>query len=707
MKNVEINTKISVNEPSIPSRRLIIRFNKTIGHSEQILKITIKKNSKPCELHLIRKSPRPYKSCSWGKLKHSAHSHCIGIYSISNSVKDTDFDKICAVLSKRKDVVHVDKDVIGLTHSEHQTNEDLSYNADYWFQQWYFNKINYSSEYQELPEKQKIKVALIDTGIEVVKDGTKVKIVHPSLTNRPILLGRIGKKAIHDKKFLYKYWDEIVDLNGHGTHLCGIVTSDSSSSKPVIGLNQYSDIYVYKCTHGASNQCYLSDVVDSIYTFLMQEVKKNKKIKAVVNLSIGFEGISRDDVLHNSETFYAQMLKDLTDLFPNVIFVISSGNNFNDALLFPANCSDNAPNVTSLPGTKRNNIISVGAIDIKSNVVPYSNYGQGLSLVAPGKNIYSTFPSSYSTRLGYALGFSNGFAYLEGTSTSCAIVTAVLSLFWSTKGYTKDARDIIDALPYYCDHPKVKNNSQNFFGYGVLNTTKLFHNNYLFDDSTDMNKTSNITHPFNDSDKNEDTKLKTLRRQNLIFGDKYLREELVEFYITLFGADDFYNLLEELKNFSRSYKNTPYSKLKKDGAKYFKKLKLPCSKFTNAVYWAFIKMFDEEYESIWVLKDVFFNFVIDIKNKSEIDEKYKKDVYSIPYDFDMYRFQHFAHKTWSNNPFILKSFLLALYPNLDKLYEVEMTPAMVVSFIRMASDDNLIPLVPYDGSKTKSNIQEW
>jgi len=70
------------------------------------------------------------------------------------------------------------------------------------------------------------------------------------------------------------------------------------------------------------------------------------------------------------------------------------------------------------PQKRSANIIVVGAIDNKINKSSFSNYGENVTLTAPGTQIYSAAPN-------------NKYQYLDGTSMASPIVTGIIGLMKS------------------------------------------------------------------------------------------------------------------------------------------------------------------------------------------------------------------------------------------------------------------------------------
>ncbi|MCJ8271550.1 MAG: S8 family serine peptidase, partial [Psychrosphaera sp.] len=108
------------------------------------------------------------------------------------------------------------------------------------------------------------------------------------------------------------------------------------------------------------------------------------------------------------------------------ILCAATGNGINgvasNSVYYPAKYSTDYPN----------SIVGVGASDANNEWTTFSNYGAGLTLLAPGKQIYSTM-------IGSTYGYSNG------TSMSAPIVSGIISLIWS-HNKSLSARNVIDII---------------------------------------------------------------------------------------------------------------------------------------------------------------------------------------------------------------------------------------------------------------------
>ena len=166
------------------------------------------------------------------------------------------------------------------------------------------------------------------------------------------------------------------DINGHGTHVAGIIGAKGNNALGISGVNwdvKIMAIKVFRPNLGAFD----SDILEAIDYVLTMKASGANIVS--INASYGSASGSQSDPMNNA-------IRSLGDA--GIVFVAAAGNgdrfgngvNNDDAGHYPA--SYNA-----------NNIISVAATNQDDNITSFSNYGQmSVDLGAPGNNILSTFP---------------------------------------------------------------------------------------------------------------------------------------------------------------------------------------------------------------------------------------------------------------------------------------------------------------------------
>jgi cell wall-associated protease len=217
---------------------------------------------------------------------------------------------------------------------------------------------------QKLVPNKKIKVAVIDTGIDMN---------HPELTGQ-----------------LLPSYNMVNPMNpgtpdAHGTHVAGIIAGKKNNGLGGYGINpnaQIIPIDVFDRMGGASDY--------SIAQGILQAIKSGAK---VINLSLGAPAPS---------TLIEDAVKRA--LANNIVVVAAAGNSGNDWTNYPAGYEG---------------VISVGNVDSREKLAVSSSYGTSIDVVAPGEQIYSTI---------YGAEKLSSFRKLSGTSMASPIVAGVASL---------------------------------------------------------------------------------------------------------------------------------------------------------------------------------------------------------------------------------------------------------------------------------------
>lgn len=198
------------------------------------------------------------------------------------------------------------------------------------------------------------------------------------------------------------------DLNGHGTHVTGIIGAVGNNAIGITGVSWSVKIMPLKVLD-QNGEGTIADIIEAIDYAAQHNAR-------VINMSFSGPDFSRP--LYDSIAYY-----------PNVLFVAAAGNGGEDNL---GDNNDNPlyseyPAAFNLP-----NIISVAATDQNDNLTYFSNYGlTSVDVAAPGANILSTIPSfmtgvtySGTYRLVY---FSFGFEGINGANSRNTAMQKVLN----------------------------------------------------------------------------------------------------------------------------------------------------------------------------------------------------------------------------------------------------------------------------------------
>ncbi len=166
----------------------------------------------------------------------------------------------------------------------------------------------------------------------------------------------------------------------HGTHVAGILGAAINNGIGVAGMAQVRMMAVKVMNDsGEGTDAYVSSGIK-------YAVDNHANI---ITMSLGVDGMS---VTLGNMIDYASS--------HGVVCVAASGNSGSSVVSYPA----------AYP-----KVIAVGAVDSSEHWATFSNYGQGLDVMAPGVSIFSTQAAS-------------GYQYLSGTSTAAPYVAGVAAL---------------------------------------------------------------------------------------------------------------------------------------------------------------------------------------------------------------------------------------------------------------------------------------
>lgn len=238
------------------------------------------------------------------------------------------------------------------------------------------NIINATSLYDKDIYGRNVKIAIVDTGCSS----------HPLLQNK--IIG--GKNFTNEGSS-----DDFNDLNGHGTHVAGIIGAAKNDIFNSIAPN--CSLLICKALN-RNGEGQLDNIINAIDYAINQKVD-------IINMSLGCP--SNVDELHN-------VVKKAID--NNICVVCASGNSGD---------GNEETTESDYPGAYEE-VIQIGAMSNNFNVSNFSNSNKFVDLVAPGENILSTY-------------LNNDYMSLSGTSMATPIISGALALLieWSTKEFDR------------------------------------------------------------------------------------------------------------------------------------------------------------------------------------------------------------------------------------------------------------------------------
>lgn len=205
-----------------------------------------------------------------------------------------------------------------------------------------------------------IKVAVLDTGIDL---------------NHPDLIENI-KKTVDFSGSRYG----VEDLNGHGTHVAGIIGAVDNNIG-MIGVAPEVDLYIAKV---------LGDNGSGGYDGIMKGIKWAIDHKVdIISMSLGISS-RPPERLH-------QLIKEADS--KGIIMLAATGNE-NGEVCYPAAYDE---------------VIAVSAVDQSLKRANFSNYGIQNEITAPGVDIVSTYKNG-------------GYAKLSGTSMATPMISGAVAL---------------------------------------------------------------------------------------------------------------------------------------------------------------------------------------------------------------------------------------------------------------------------------------
>lgn len=181
-----------------------------------------------------------------------------------------------------------------------------------------------------------IKVAVVDTGVDHA---------HPELQGRVIL----GRDFVSDD-------DDPMDVQGHGTHVAGIIAAATDNGIGVAGVAPGAQILAVRVLGDDGSGDY-ADVINGIVYAVDNGAK-------VVNLSLG--GDQTSNAMRDALRYATAR---------GVLVTCATGNESNSQVSYPARYDD---------------CLAVGATDSADQRASFSNYGEGIDVVAPGAQVLST-----------------------------------------------------------------------------------------------------------------------------------------------------------------------------------------------------------------------------------------------------------------------------------------------------------------------------
>ena len=271
--------------------------------------------------------------------------------------------------------------------------------------QWNMRSINIEAAWDET-KGSGMTVAVIDTGISPVPDLETTKFVQ-------------GYDFVNDQI-------DALDDNGHGTHVAGTVAQSTNNGYGVAGVAYEASLMPLKVL-SAGGSGTVSDIAESI-KFAADNGAD------VINMSLGGGGVSE---LMQEAIDYAHT--------KGVVIIAAAGNSAQNSASYPA---------------RYPHVIGVSALDSVGQKAPYSNYGAGVDISAPGgSETGKIVQETINPKTNEAV-----FAGFQGTSMASPHVAGVAALI-KASGVTNP--DDIETVLQQSSR-SVEEDPLNHFGAGQL-----------------------------------------------------------------------------------------------------------------------------------------------------------------------------------------------------------------------------------------------
>lgn len=282
------------------------------------------------------------------------------------------------------DTIDVEKFVLQLEETDNFEFVEYNYilspcataNDYHYDNQWHLSTINANTAWEITTGSPSVKVAVIDNGVE--------------LNHEDLYYGNDNYSNLSlTENVDYVSSTDHTPLTSHGTIIAGIIGAKTNNNVGVAGIAggygcQGVTIISYR------TDCTVGQVSSAIYDAISKGVK-------VINISL--------------EGYYTTTLSDAIDYayINGVTVVCGTGNNGSSPISFPAS---------------HQYTIAVGATNMLNKWSEYSNFGNGIDLVAPGSVIVSTCKNS-----------DGNYTSSSGTSMAAPQVAGVAALMLSANPY--------------------------------------------------------------------------------------------------------------------------------------------------------------------------------------------------------------------------------------------------------------------------------
>ena len=250
---------------------------------------------------------------------------------------------------------------------------DVTPNDPYFADQWGLAKIHSPQAWEIAQGSQEVIVAVIDTGVDYSHPDLSQNIWTKDAEVKGVEGVDDDKDGFVDDSCGWDFGDqdaEPMDVDGHGTHVAGIIAALANNGQGIAGICWRAKILVLKVQADGASEMESWAIVGAVRYAIDRGVR-------LVNCSFGGEAYSQIE-----QSAFADLRT------AGALVICAAGN---DGIN-----TDVTPNYPS--GYDLDNIVSVTASDQNDGLASFSNFGSAtVDVMAPGVSIKSTTPVTADT----------------------------------------------------------------------------------------------------------------------------------------------------------------------------------------------------------------------------------------------------------------------------------------------------------------------